>query len=82
MAINQMIGTDERTECLSLEQMLGMTADTSRKIDSSTPPPTAGSGISLSLNKRLSSHKTRQLVDWSPTRTDIRQDIAFGSYAN
>ncbi|HEX4102928.1 MAG TPA: hypothetical protein VHY21_20695 [Pseudonocardiaceae bacterium] len=82
MAANRMIGVDERTERLSLEQMLGMTADTSQKIDRSfTPPPTAGSGISLSLNKRLSSHKARQLVNWSPQRTDIRQDIAFGSYA-
>jgi nucleoside-diphosphate-sugar epimerase len=81
MAINRMIGSDERTECLSLEQMLGITADATGKIDSSfTPPPTAGSGISLSLNKRLSSEKTRQLLDWSPKRADILQDIAFGSY--
>jgi nucleoside-diphosphate-sugar epimerase len=83
MAINRMIGADERTEHLSLEQMLGMNADMSLKIDSSfTPPPTAGSGISMSLNKRLSSVKTRKLLDWSPTRTDILNDIAFGSYVN
>jgi nucleoside-diphosphate-sugar epimerase len=83
MAINRMIGADERTEHLSLEQMLGINADMNLKIDSSfTPPPTAGSGISMSLNKRMSSVKTRQLLDWSPTRTDILNDIAFGSYLN
>ena len=81
MAINRMIGVDERTEHLSLEQMLGITAE--MNIDSSfTPPPTAGSGISLSLNKRLASDRTRELLDWTPTRTDILQDIAFGSYAS
>ena len=81
MAINRMIGVDERTEHLSLEQMLGITAE--MNIDSSfTPPPTAGSGISLSLNKRLASDRTRELLDWTPTCTDILQDIAFGSYAS
>jgi nucleoside-diphosphate-sugar epimerase len=96
-AINRMIGADERTEHLSLEQMLGMNTvarfglaltkrlpvDTVRKISGSfTPPPTAGSGISLSLNKRLSSGKTRQLLGWAPTRTDILHDIERGSYNN
>jgi hypothetical protein len=38
--------------------------------------------MSLSLNKRLSSEKTRKLLDWSPKRADIGEDIAFGSYAN
>ena len=81
MAINRMIGVDERIEHLSLEQMLGIT--TEMNIDSSfTPPPTAGSGISLSVNKRLASDRTRELLDWTPTRTDILQDIAFGSYAS
>jgi nucleoside-diphosphate-sugar epimerase len=94
-AINRMIGADEPTEHLSLEQMLGMntvarigltltkrlSVGTVRKIsDSFTPPPTAGSGISLSLNKRLSSQKTHQLLDWSPTRTDILHDVELGSY--
>jgi len=97
VAINRMIGAGERTERLSLEQMMGMNAvarvaltltkrlsvDTIRKIGSSfIPPPSAGSGISLSLNKRLSSEQTRQLLDWSPTRTDILRDIELGSYRN
>ena len=70
MAINRMIGVDERTEHLSLEQMLGIT--TEMNIDSSfTPPPTAGSGISLSVNKRLASDRTWAKLDhaqcvWSP----------------
>jgi nucleoside-diphosphate-sugar epimerase len=83
LAINRMIGAGEQTEHLSLARMLGMTAEASLEIDSSfTPPSTAGSGISLSLNKRLSSAKTRRLLGWSPTRTDILPDISFGSYAN
>jgi nucleoside-diphosphate-sugar epimerase len=82
-AINRMIGTDERTDNLSLLQMLGIDVDTVGDIGASfTPPATAASGISLSLNKRLSSEKTRRLLDWSPKRTDIGDDIAFGSYAN
>jgi nucleoside-diphosphate-sugar epimerase len=82
-AINRMIGTDEDTESLSLLQMLGIDPDTVGNIDASfTPPPSAASGMSLSLNKRLSSENTRNLLDWSPTRTDIGDDIAFGSYAN
>jgi nucleoside-diphosphate-sugar epimerase len=97
MAINRMIGADEQAEQLSLEQMLGMNAvarigltltkrlpvNTIRKISGSfTPPHTAGSGISLSLNKRLSSRRTRQLLDWSPTRADILHDVEHGSYKN
>jgi hypothetical protein len=63
--------------------MLGITADTVGNIGGTfTPPPTAASGISMSLNKRLSSEKTRKLLDWSPKRADIWDDIAFGSYAN
>ena len=82
-AINRMIGKDERTDSLSLLQMLGIDPDTVGNIGGSfTPPATAASGISLSLNKRLSSEKTRKLLDWSPKRTDIGDDIAFGSYAN
>jgi nucleoside-diphosphate-sugar epimerase len=82
LAINRMIGTDERTDSLSLLQMLGIDADTVGDIGASfTPPATAASGISLSLNKRLSSENTRKLLDWSPKRADIDEDIAFGSYA-
>jgi hypothetical protein len=82
-AINRMIGTDERTDTLTLEQMLGIDTETAGNIgESFTPPPTAASGISLSLNKRLSSDNTRKRLDWSPSRTDIADDIAFGSYAH
>jgi nucleoside-diphosphate-sugar epimerase len=82
-AVNRMIGADEHTDSLSLWQMLGIDADTGRDMGASvTPPDTAVSGISLSLNKRLSSNKTRKLLDWSPKRTDVVDDIAFGSYAN
>jgi nucleoside-diphosphate-sugar epimerase len=81
-AINRMIGTDERTDSLSLLQMLGIDLDTVGNIGGSfTPPATAASGISLSLNKRLASEETRKLLDWSPTRMDICDDIASGSYA-
>ena len=97
LAINRMIGAGERTDRLSLERMLGMNAvarlaltltrslpvDVMRKIGNSfTPPPSAGSGISLSLNKRLSATATRELLGWSPTRTDILHDIELGSYRN
>jgi hypothetical protein len=78
-----MIGTDERTDSLSLLQMLGIDANTVGDIGASfTPPATAASGISLSLNKRLSSEKTRKLLDWSPERADIQDDNTFGSYVN
>jgi hypothetical protein len=68
---------------LSLLQMLGITADTVGNIGGSfTPPPSAPSGISMSLNKRLSSDSTRKLLDWSPQRADIWDDVAFGSYVD
>jgi nucleoside-diphosphate-sugar epimerase len=95
-AVSRMLGAGDRTDSLTLVEMLGMNAgerlgltltkrlspDLSRKVGKLfTPPPSAGSGISLSLNKRLSSDKTRGLVGWSPSRTDILRDIEFGSYA-
>jgi nucleoside-diphosphate-sugar epimerase len=95
LAINRLIGADERTERLSLEQMLGMNAvarvaltltrplpvGAIRAVGNSfTPPPSAGSGISLSLNKRLASARTRQLLGWTPTHTDILRDLELGSY--
>ena len=33
MAFNRMIGAGEQTECLSLERMLGITADTVGDVD-------------------------------------------------
>src|SRR6476469_4696416 len=82
-AINRMIGTDGRTDSLSLLEMLGIDAATvGFFLMMRRPPPSAASGISLSLNKRLSSENTRKLLDWSPKRTDVGDDLAFGSYAN
>jgi nucleoside-diphosphate-sugar epimerase len=96
-AVNRMLGAGDRTDSLTLVQMLGMNAaerlgltltkrlplDLSRKVGRAfTPPPSVGSGISLSLDKRLSSETTRRLTGWSPVRTDILRDIESGSYAS
>jgi nucleoside-diphosphate-sugar epimerase len=95
-AVSRMLGTGEATDRLTLVQMLGMNAgerlgltltrplppSLSRKLGNRfTPPPSVGFGISLSVNKRLSSAKTRQLLGWSPARADILQDIETGSYS-
>jgi nucleoside-diphosphate-sugar epimerase len=65
-AISRLIGAGDRTESFGLEQMFSA----------------AGSvGISMSLNKRLSAAKTREITGWSPSRTDILHDVEFGSYA-
>jgi hypothetical protein len=59
-----------------------MPLNLSRKLGSLfSPPSSVGSGISLSLDKRISAEKTRRLLGWTPTRTDILQDIESGSYA-
>jgi hypothetical protein len=53
-----------------------------RSINNRFAPPTSfGSGISMSLNKRLSSERTRQLTGWKPSQRDILNDIEHGSYA-
>jgi len=66
-AVSQLIGAHGRTEDFTLAQMFAA----------------GGSiGISLSLNKRLSSDKTRRALGWKPTRTDILDDVAYGSYAS
>jgi hypothetical protein len=95
-AVSRMLGAGDETDSLTLVEMLGLSAaerrgltltkrlslNMSRRLGNLfTPPASVGSGISLSLNKRLSSDKTRQLVGWSPSRTDILRDIEFGSYA-
>ena len=46
------------------------------------PPASVSTGISLCLNKRLSSSKTQHLLGWSPRRTDILTDLESGSYTN
>ncbi len=66
-AVSRLIGAGDKTASFTLEQMFG----------------SAGSvGISLSLNKRLSTEQTRQITGWSPIRTDILHDVEFGSYAS
>jgi nucleoside-diphosphate-sugar epimerase len=54
-AINQMIGAGEQTECLSLEQMLGITADTVGGVGSSLHRRPGHIGYQPVMNKRLSS---------------------------
>jgi nucleoside-diphosphate-sugar epimerase len=96
-SVSYLIGAEGRTESLTLNQMMGMNATASaamaaikhlpqswlRYLQSASPqPPGAASGISASLNKRLSSEKTKRLLDWSPTRNDILVDVANGSYAS
>jgi hypothetical protein len=91
-----MLGAGDQTDNLTLPEMLGLSAaerrglaltkrlspGLSRRVGNLfTPPASVGSGISLSLNKRMSSDKTRQLLEWSPSRTDILRDIELGSYA-
>ncbi len=65
-AVSRMIGAGDRTASLQFGEMFA-----------------AGGpiGVSLSLNKRMSSEKTRRLLGWSPVRSDILHDIEFGSYA-
>ena len=65
-AVSRMIGAGDRTASLQLEEMYAEGGPI---------------GVSLSLNKRMSSEKTRRLLGWSPNRTDILHDIEFGSYA-
>jgi nucleoside-diphosphate-sugar epimerase len=64
-AVSRLDGAQGRTESLSLMQMYSRGG---------------GRGVSLSVNKRLASDKTRQLVGWSPKRYDILEDVEHGSY--
>jgi nucleoside-diphosphate-sugar epimerase len=94
-AVNHLMGVDGDTENLTLMQMLEvgaleqlgltLTGRLPRRVNQTlgarfTPSPSVGFGISLSLNKRLSSDKTRQLLGWKPTRADVLNDISIGSY--
>ncbi|MFE4961120.1 NAD-dependent epimerase/dehydratase family protein [Streptomyces sp. NPDC056653] len=95
-AVSRMLGAGDQADSLTLADMLEMDTATRlglsvagalptslrRSIASRlTPPPGVGSGISLVLNKRLSSEKTRRLTGWTPRRRDILDDIEHGSYA-
>jgi len=65
-AVSWLSGYGGETESLSLMEMFGRGG---------------GGGVSLSLNKRLASDKTRDLVGWTPERRDILVDVQIGSYA-
>jgi nucleoside-diphosphate-sugar epimerase len=95
-AASRLIGAGGKTESLTMNGMLGLNPAfragllLTRKLPTrflswmqarSTPPSTVGPGISLCLNKRLSSTATRHLLGWTPDRTDILIDVETGSYA-
>ena len=65
VAVSRLVGAGGRTEALSLMEMYTQGA---------------GGGVSLSVNKRLATEKTRRVVDWMPTRDDILEDVEHGSY--
>jgi nucleoside-diphosphate-sugar epimerase len=65
MAVSRLVGAGGRTEALSIMEMYAR----------------GGGGVSLSVNKRLASEKTRKVLDWTPTRYDILEDAEHGSYA-
>jgi nucleoside-diphosphate-sugar epimerase len=96
LSISRMIGAGDHSESFTMNQMMGMTAGARiglsltkhispnrlRVLQNAwAPPASVAAGISLSLNKRLSSEKTQQLLSWSPVRKDILRDLEFGSYA-
>jgi nucleoside-diphosphate-sugar epimerase len=66
VVVSRLVGAGGRTESLSLREMYARGG---------------GGGISLSLNKRLSSDKTRKALGWTPTRYDIFDETQLGSYA-
>jgi nucleoside-diphosphate-sugar epimerase len=65
-AVSRLVGAGGRTEALSLMEMYARGG---------------GGGVSLSVNKRLASEKTRKALGWTPTRSDILEDAERGSYA-
>ena len=66
VAVSRLVGARGRTESLSLMEMYTRGG---------------GRGVSLSVNKRLASEKTRKVLNWTPTRDDILEDVEHGSYA-
>jgi nucleoside-diphosphate-sugar epimerase len=65
VSVSRLVGAGGRTEALSLMEMYARGG---------------GGGVSLSLNKRLASQKTRAILAWAPTRHDILKDVEGGSY--
>jgi nucleoside-diphosphate-sugar epimerase len=66
VAVSRLVGARGRTESLSLMEMYNRGG---------------GRGVSLSVNKRLACEKTRKVLNWTPTRYDILEDVEHGSYA-
>src|SRR6266852_454113 len=66
VAVSRLVGARGRTESLSLMEMYTRGG---------------GRGVSLAVNKRLASEKTRKVLNWTPTRYDILEDVEHGSYA-
>jgi nucleoside-diphosphate-sugar epimerase len=66
-SVSRLVGAGGRTEALSLMEMYTRGG---------------GGGVSLSLNKRLASQKTCEILAWTPTRHDILEDVEHGSYAS
>jgi len=64
-SVSRMVGAGDRFKSLSLEEMFACGGS---------------AAISLSLNKRMSSLKTRDSLGWRPTRADILEDVSGGSY--
>lgn len=94
-AVNALLNVTGDTENLTLMQMLEMGAWERLGLSAAErlparmiraigarlkADPSVGTGISLSLNKRLSSERTREAFGWKPERTDILIDIRNGSY--
>ena len=94
-AVGRMLGVGDATKRLTFHDLLGLRASEragvavagvlpaslQRRISAgASPSARIGLGISLSLNKRLSSERTRALLGWRPLRTDIVKDIESGSY--
>jgi nucleoside-diphosphate-sugar epimerase len=65
-SVSRLVGAGDRTEALSLMDMYVRGG---------------GAGVSLAVNKRLASQKTRAILGWTPTRYDILADVERGSYA-
>src|SRR5712691_10565114 len=62
-AVSRLVGAGARTEALSLMEMYTRGG---------------GGGVSLSVNKRLASERTRKVLGWTPTRYDILEDVEHG----
>jgi nucleoside-diphosphate-sugar epimerase len=95
-AVSRMLGAGDHTDSLTLGDMLDMDTATRLGLSLAgrlpaplrrgiagrlAPPAGVRSGMSLVVNKRLSSNKTRQQTGWTPGRRDILDDIEYGSYA-